>query len=116
MKTIHIEFHGGFKDGEVVSGNQSTENSSLIQIYYFLSDGWQIGKKFRLEPSSSMQKENERAWSTILDSDDPDTIIKQINSLEQIGPQLYEVKKCEENSEEILITVNAVDEQQLEGE
>ena len=121
MKTVRIEFHGGFKDGDVVAGDPS---GGAARIFLFLTDWGCIGQRFRVEPDSE-DTGSEDPWDEILAIKDKDAMLRAIleyskkqEELQKTHPletsQVYKVTECDKSSEEIRIRVEAIEDR--EGE
>ncbi len=120
MKTVRIEFHGGFKDGDVVAGDPS---GGAARIFLFLADWGRIGQRFRADPDWA---EAPDAWLwDALRMEDKDAMLRAIlehakkqEELAKTQPletsQIYEVTECDETPEETRIRVDVVEE--CEGE
>ncbi len=75
---IRFEFHGGFTDGQVVSGNASRrdEATPMLLRYLYFTDGGRIGARFD-ELAQSDREAEEKRLRSLLDSlftNDPNAV------------------------------------------
>jgi hypothetical protein len=75
-RTIRFEFHGGCKDGQVVSGNASARDDETpgFQRYLYLTDGGSIGVRFDETPQNVADQMGLRALLEFLYAKDPKAI------------------------------------------
>ena len=57
-RTIRFEFHGGFKDGQVVFGKPSRrdEATAMLLRYLYLTDGGRVGVRFDEMPQNEADR------------------------------------------------------------
>jgi hypothetical protein len=73
---IRFEFHGGFRDGQVISGNASLRGigTETVLLYMLRTDGGRIGVRFDETPQNPADQTILRALLDSLDTKDPHAV------------------------------------------
>lgn len=116
-RKLRFEFHGGFKDGEVVTGHAASSDLNARQLFrcLYLTDGGRVGTRFDEVPPRSPLTESTikelEAMKKALEANDTKAFRELLNKRRSgdAGQHTYEVTQREDRPDEIVVRLDLVD-------